>query len=320
MSKYLTENKPKKIVCATREEWLAQRTGIGASEVGIILGVNRWTTPYQLWRRKKGIDAETPMNPSMIAGLMLEDAVSHFFELETGHKVIKASAGDIIYVHPEKDYLRVTPDRTYWVDENGVKNEENKGVLECKTSQMEIDKDSIPQQYYCQVQYQMGVMQKEHAALAWLTRGRDFGYTYIDFDPDFFAYMVEKVDEFWNRYIIGDEIPEAQTSDDVVTRYPTAASDKSIEVGEEMYSLYSELKEVRRQRLLLEKQEDGLVDKMKVACGDAEAMTYCGSTLATWKQGKDTSKFDKTLFAKEQPEMYAKYCTEVPGIRRFVLK
>ena len=49
----------KKIVrYKSREEWVANRSlGIGASEVGTMLGINEWETPYQLWRRKKGLDA-----------------------------------------------------------------------------------------------------------------------------------------------------------------------------------------------------------------------------------------------------------------------
>lgn len=41
-----------------RAEWLEYRKdGIGSSEVATILGLNPWETPYQLWRRKKGLDA-----------------------------------------------------------------------------------------------------------------------------------------------------------------------------------------------------------------------------------------------------------------------
>ena len=40
-----------------RNEWLEHRkSGIGSSEVATILGLNPWETPYQLWRRKVGLD------------------------------------------------------------------------------------------------------------------------------------------------------------------------------------------------------------------------------------------------------------------------
>ena len=53
-----------------REEWLKEReSGVGSSEVATIIGVNPYQTPYQLWRRKKGIDPPTPENMPMWMGL-----------------------------------------------------------------------------------------------------------------------------------------------------------------------------------------------------------------------------------------------------------
>ena len=65
---------------ANREEWLTHRQeGIGSSEVATILGLNPWETPYQLWRRKKGLDAPKEETFAMKAGHYLEDAVSMFW-------------------------------------------------------------------------------------------------------------------------------------------------------------------------------------------------------------------------------------------------
>lgn len=319
-NRFLADGRPHRIVCRNREDWLNQRTGIGASEVGTIMGVNKWDTKYQLWRRKRGLDGPKEVNSLMLIGSLCEDAVSKYFEIETGRRVIKASAGDIIYVHPQKDFLRVTPDRLYWIDEHGRKCEDNKAILECKTSQLDISPDDIPPAYFCQVQYQMGVMQKDHAALAWLTRGRDFGYKDIEFDPEFFEYMVGEVEKFWVENVIGGKEPEFSTSEDVLIKYRKPETGKTVEAGDQILEAYRELKEVRENRLSLEKQEDRLMDILKVFCSDAEAITYAGSTLATWKSTKDGVKFDKAAFERECPELYAKYVVPVSGSRRFSLK
>ena len=77
----------------SREEWLQNRSkGIGASEAGTVLGLNPWETPYQLWRRKKGIDPPKVENFAMVAGHLLEDAVAQFFKRESHCHIIKASS------------------------------------------------------------------------------------------------------------------------------------------------------------------------------------------------------------------------------------
>ncbi len=38
----------------SRQEWLEDRKkGIGGSDVGTILGLNKWKSPYQLWLEKQ---------------------------------------------------------------------------------------------------------------------------------------------------------------------------------------------------------------------------------------------------------------------------
>ena len=100
----------------SREEWLKQRErGIGSSEVGTILGLNPFETPYQLWRRKMGLDEPKEENFAMRAGHYLEDAVSLFYRDATGKEIIKASAGDWIICDNDRPYMRVSPDRTFWI-------------------------------------------------------------------------------------------------------------------------------------------------------------------------------------------------------------
>ena len=68
-----------------RNEWLEHRkSGIGSSEVATILGLNPWETPYQLWRRKVGLDEPKTETFAMKAGHYLEDAVAQFWHDDTG--------------------------------------------------------------------------------------------------------------------------------------------------------------------------------------------------------------------------------------------
>ena len=309
-----------------RKEWLQHRGfGIGSSEVGTILGLNPWETPYQLWRRKMGIDAPKEENFAMRAGHYLEDAVSKFYADATGKEIIKASAGDWLIVNDERDYLRVSPDRTFWLP-NMPKNDRNKGILECKTTQMKIDENDLPMHWFCQLQYQLGVAELQHGALAWLTAGRDFGYKDIVFDQEFFEYMVGEVERFWVDNIKGGKEPDMFNVDDVVLRNPRHVVGKFIEANDEILEELAELRDIKSEVSRLDARKKELEERVKMMMGDAEALVAPGSSqakpqmLATWKTSKDSLKFDEKKFAAENPDTYAKYQFTKSGSRTFLLK
>jgi len=304
-----------------RAEWLEYRkSGIGSSEVASILGLNPFETPYQLWRRKRGLDGPQDETFAMKAGIYLEDAVSRFWADETGREVIKASAGDWLLVKKEKEFMRVSPDRTFWVDPEGKKNMQNKGILECKTTQKSIDQDDLPKHWFVQLQYQLGVAEYEQGALAWLSGGRDFGQKDISFVPDFFGWISEEVERFWTDNIIGGIEPESISVEDVIKKYARHTDGKIVETTEEILQAYTELKAVREELKALEERRDALEETIKMAFGDAEAISYGGRTLATWKAAKDSEKFDSKEFCSKHPDMAIQYMITVPGSRRFLLK
>lgn len=303
-----------------RQEWLQYRKdGIGSSEVATIVGLNPWDTPYRLWRRKRGMDAPKEENFAMKAGHYLEDAVSKFWADETGCEVIKSSAGDWLIVNPDKPYLRVSPDRTYWL-KGCAHNAQNKGILECKTTQKTIDENDIPKYWFCQVQYQLGVAELTEGSLAWLSCGRDFGYRNLSFVPDFYGWLEEEVEKFYFDCVKNGKEPAMIDAQDVLTKYTTHVGGKITEVTEEVYNAYKELKEVKKQLAELDKQKEELEERLKVGFADAEAISYCGATLATWKAPKPSNRFDEKAFRAENPDLADKYMHEVQGARRFLLK
>lgn len=304
------------------DEWLAHRTqGIGSSEVGTILGLNPFETPYQLWRRKKGFDAPKVENFAMKAGHYLEDAVSRFYADETHRDIIKRSAGDWLIVDKNTPYLRVSPDRLFWIDQSAKHNEDNKGILECKTTQRTIDADDLPLHWFTQLQYQLGVAGYAEGALAWLTQGREFGYKNILFDATFFDYITEQVTEYWERYIIGNEEPAAYNVDDVVIKYARHTDGKFVKASADVVAASVRLKEIKSQLAELTKEKEAAEATIKMAIGDAEGITDDGGkVLATWKAGKDKSTFDSKRFAIDHPCEYAEYIVTKAASRTFLIK
>lgn len=296
--------------------------GIGSSEVGTILGLNPFETPYQLWRRKRGIDPPKEENFAMRAGHYLEDAVSRFYADATGKEIIKRSASDWLVVDGERPYLRVSPDRTFWIPDR-PHSDRNKGILECKTTQMQVDADNVPQHWFCQLQYQLGVAELEQGALAWLTMGREFGYRDITFDAEFYQWMVDEVERFWVDNIQGGQEPLLQSVDDVLLRNPRHVAGKTIKADVAMVEMCSELKTLKEDGRAIDTRKTELESAIKMTIGDAEALVAADDprqVLATWRAAKDGRKFDEKQFAADHPELYEQYQRTVPGSRRFLLK
>lgn len=305
----------------TREEWLdVRKSGIGSSEVGTILGLNPFETPYQLWRRKLGMDSPKEEDFTMKAGHYLEDAVSLFFRDSTGASIIKSSAGDWIMRDNDRPYLQVSPDRTFW-RKGDRHNEANKGILECKTTQKSIDEDDIPLHWLCQVCYQIGLAGYSHGAIAWLIQGRTFGYKTIYHDPEFYAWLVEAAERFWTDNIIGGVEPPASNAADILAKYPKEYAGKVLEADDELYGLVNRLKEVNSSMKELKDEKDRLEDSIKMIVADAETVVGGdGAKLLTWKANKDSIKFNEKLFQTEHPDLYEQYQETRHGARILRIK
>ena len=307
----------------SHQEWLDERKkGIGSSEAGTIMGVNHFDTPYKLWRKKTGLDNTVLTGEQLELGHHLEPAVASLFAARTGNEILKSSEGDWLAVDTKREYLRVSPDRIYFhPGDKHIKS--NQHILECKTSSIGIDKDDIPVYWYCQIQYQMGIMGVKSGALAWITSfpRLHFDYKEIDFNPAFFKSLVDALDKFWNVNILQNIAPDDIDGDDALVRNPQAEEGLVMEADEETIELYNNLKLTINSISELERTKADLEGELKSTMGKAEQLVMpSGTVMAKWGNTKPSARFNSKSFQAANPEEYAKWVDIIPGTRRFSLK
>ena len=145
-------------VLSSREEWLAARVGIGASDCAGVLGMSGFKSPVELWKEKAGIVQPKGLseNRRVSFGNQAEEPLRHMFRLMHPEYGLTFEPYTILRRCGDYDFLFCTPD-----GELVEKSTGRKGVYESKTATCLSRADwerwncQIPKAYYMQICQQM---------------------------------------------------------------------------------------------------------------------------------------------------------------------
>lgn len=207
-------------IITTEAEWHAARLkGIGASEASAIVGCNPYMSNVDLWKIKTGRKTapDISSNAHVAYGHAAEGPIRELFALDyPEYEVTYGGAFDMVR-HPEYPWLFATLDGRLVERETG-----RRGVYEGKTTEIlrsiakEKWRDSVPQNYYCQLCHQLLATGWDFAVLhaqlkrVWEGEIKSTRQTYkiertdVQDDLDF---LLEKEIEFWEEYVLKDRMP-----------------------------------------------------------------------------------------------------------------
>lgn len=200
-----------------REEWLQNRfNGIGGSEISAVVGMNPYLDNISLWeyktRRKDPVDISD--KPYVLYGTKAEPHLRELFKLDFPEYEVFYEENNS-FTNDLYPWAQASLDG--WMrDRNG-----RLGIFECKTTeilqsmQREKWKDSIPDNYYCQVLFYMAVVEADFAVLKAQIKSvfgddvylqtKHYHIERADVQQDI-DYLMQKVEEFW-EYVKKDQRP-----------------------------------------------------------------------------------------------------------------
>ncbi|EAE2446689.1 hypothetical protein E1A74_15675 [Listeria monocytogenes] len=184
-----------------RTQWLlTRRQGIGGSDAGIIMGLNKYKTAFELWLDKTGqILPDESAGEAAYWENQMEEVVAKEFEKRTGKKVRRSN---MMYQHPEHDFMLANVDR-FIVGEDAL--------LECKTASAylakEWESDEVPATYLVQIQHYLAVTGKSKAYVAVLIGGNKFIWKEIERDEELINQIIAFELDFWETNIKGHVAP-----------------------------------------------------------------------------------------------------------------
>lgn len=312
----------------SREEWLEERRkSLGGSDMGAVLGLNKYRSPYTVWAEKTGRIGEEPENEAMRIGRDLEPYVASRFE-EVSRKGVRRM--NYLLRREDCPHLHANIDRQILGESSG---------LECKTaSALNLKRykgGDFPESYYAQCVTYLAVTGWERWFLAALVLGKGF-YCYqittvpddyvpgwcessVYVSPDEIAALKRCAADFWHDYVEADSPPpmdgDASTTEALETIYEGGGGEVELFGRERLVEQYQYLMSRKK---AIEKSADTIKQQLMNDLGDNER-GYCGRFTVDWK-GQIRQTFDAKAFAKDHPEMDLSGYYKTTNFRKFAVK
>lgn len=209
----MSKKKPKVIWTryTDREEWLAHRDGIGASEAGAVCGVG-FKSALNLWDEKRnGKEPEDLSdNERVDFGNRAEEPLRGMFRLMFPEYELEFEPFTVLRQEGELSFMFFTPDGWLVEKETG-----RRGLYESKTATILSGQDwskwknRVPESYYLQVLHGMQVGNFEFAEIFAMLRKRNgdselrkYHFDRRDCKADM-EWLVKKEKEFWGHVVTG---------------------------------------------------------------------------------------------------------------------
>lgn len=293
------------------EQWHFRRSlGIGGSEAGAILGLNKYQSAWDLWAIKTGRQPAPDLSDNMAVkmGHKLEQTVAELYAEATGKQVRRSN---IHHQHKDKPWLVGNLDRVVVGEKRGLecktassfaaKGKFGKGNVYTPDGEMVIICDEVPDTYLVQVQHYMAVTGLPVFDLAVLIDGRDFRVYTIARNEELITELEGQLTEFWFKNVIADIAPAGEPIQD---QEPVKGA--AVEADVSILNLLEERRELVAAITELDDAKSELDNQIKTFIGENEVLTRDGRSIATYK-AVTTNRFDSTSFKKAEPALYAQY-------------
>lgn len=269
------------------QAWLAFRAkGVGGSDMGTILGLNPYSTPYDLWLEKTGRQQPEDISGkwAIVKGNALEvELRRRFRQLHPEFQVIDGT--DISLVSDAHPVMHASLDGFIYDEAS-----DSWGILEIKTANANRGRTDwhndegeliAPDYYMAQVTHYMAVT------------GFRWGYFYADIgeaepvevrferDEDDIHAVIKAAEDFWG-FVARDEMP-ALTGVDVAKAYPEPSEGiEDMSDSTDLRELMADYRQVTSDLNALKQRKEELRDCILTYIGDHEGVR-CGNMQATYK-------------------------------------
>lgn len=282
------------------EKWLETRDlGIGGSDAAVIMGMNPYKSPYQLWLEKTG-QAEAPDlsgNQYVYWGTKNEANIADWFQEETGKKVKRLGT----LRSKEYPFMLANVDRTV-VGENAGLEIKTAGVRQYR----KWKDDEIPDAYYCQCLHYMVVTGADYWYTAVLLGGNEAKWKRIERNEEDIQHLIMAETDFW-KLVETRTPPPVDGSDSCAAalsaQYKGGDPNCSIILPPDIDGVIASLEDDKAIMDALKKQITEKENRLKALLGNAEEGTT-DHYRVLWKTQAGRSSVPLAKIKKQAPDVY----------------
>lgn len=282
------------------EKWLEARAlGIGGSDAAVIMGMNPYKSPYQLWLEKTG-QAEAPDlsdNQYVYWGTKNEANIADWFQEETGRKVKRLGT----LRSKEYPFMLANVDRTV-VGENAGLEIKTAGVRQYR----KWKDDEIPDAYYCQCLHYMAVTGADYWYIAVLLGGNEAKWKRIERNEEDIQHLIIAETDFW-KLVETRTPPPVDGSDSCAAalsaQYKGGDPNYSIILPPDIDGVIASLEDDKAIMDALKKQITEKENRLKALLGNAEEGTT-DHYRVLWKTQAGRSSVPLAKIKKQAPDVY----------------
>lgn len=299
------------------EKWLQLRTtGIGGSDVGAIMGLNKYASPLTVYMQKKGVEGFAG-NLATEWGHILENPI----RVKTGEELgIDMYTVPGMFTSNVYNFMNANVDGLCYAHQPlTIRGETVVGIggHEIKTSSTGdgFTEDEIPDSYYCQVQHYMAVTCLSWFILTVFFMNTKKGAHYIiKRNEEFISKMIEAEKNFWFN-VLENKAPEPIGLDSETEYLKSLPMDETIQIDSELEAI------IENERQLDSKIKE--LSKAQAECKNKILLKLAESSIGFDKADKTTALGEKykitynlqtrklvDLEALKKDGIYDKYCKE----------
>lgn len=282
------------------EKWLKTRDlGIGGSDAAVIMGLNSYKSPYQLWMEKTG-QVEPPDlsdNQYVYWGTKNEANIADWFQEETGKKVKRLGT----LQSKEYPFMLANVDRTV-IGENAGLEIKTAGVSQYR----KWKDDEIPDAYYCQCLHYMAVTGADYWYIAVLLGGNEAKWKRIARNEEDIKALIEAEAGFW-KLVETRTPPPVDGSDSCAAalsaQYKGGDPNFSVVLQPSTDGVIESLENDNAIMDALKKQITEKENRLKALLGNAEEGTT-DHYRVLWKTQAGRSSVPLAKIKKQAPDVY----------------